>query len=162
MTAAATAIRQKGETLIARAVTRASVKQIARSTGLPERYIRSLRQGEHQPSWPAVMALAQQEPELRQAVARWLGLAPGPESAALRAEIEAVLARHPEAGDQAGGLGMAWWTAIAVVACWAAVAACWLIREGMYRDREAAAKAMRRQLRGAGSEPAVEAARKIR
>ena len=39
MTAAATAIRQEGETLIARAVNRASVKQIARSTGLPERYI---------------------------------------------------------------------------------------------------------------------------
>ena len=106
MTAAATAIRQKGETLIARAVTRASVKQIARSTGLPERYIRSLRQGEHQPSWPAVMALAQSVPELRQAVMRWLGIKPGPEAAALRAVCEVVERYHsglPEEGDQHGG-----------------------------------------------------------
>ena len=101
MTGAATAIRQEGETLIARAVTRASVKQIARSTGLPERYIRSLRQGEHQPSWPAVMALAQQAPELRAAVARWLGLAPGPEAIEARRLIEAALAALPEPGDVA-------------------------------------------------------------
>ncbi len=60
---------------------------------------------------------------------------------------------------------MAWWLAIAVVACWAAVAACWLIREGMYRDREAAAKALRRTIPGAGSEPletAAQQARKVR
>ena len=57
---------------------------------------------------------------------------------------------------------MAWWLAIAVVASWAAVAACWLIREGMYRDREAAAKAMRRQLRGAGSEPIETVAQQAR
>ena len=57
---------------------------------------------------------------------------------------------------------MGWWIALAVVACWAAVAACWLIREGMYRDRELAARALRRQIPGAGSEPTVTAARKVR
>lgn len=58
---------------------------------------------------------------------------------------------------------MAWWLlGVSVVLCWAAVAACWLIREGIYRDREDAAKALSRRLRGAGSEPAEELSRAAR
>lgn len=58
---------------------------------------------------------------------------------------------------------MAWWIALAVVACWVAVYACWRIREGIYRDRELAAIIRMGHVRGSGSEPeTVDAARKIR
>lgn len=103
MTTALAQIEDEGRALVARAAASLPAKVLARRTGLTERHICGLRKGEHMPGGVALIALAQQVPELRQAVARWLGLAPGPESAALRAEIEAVLARHPEAGDQAGG-----------------------------------------------------------
>ncbi len=58
---------------------------------------------------------------------------------------------------------MLWAVGIAVVLCWGAVAACWLIREGIYRDRELAAIIRMGRVRGAGSEPAeVEATRRMR
>lgn len=54
---------------------------------------------------------------------------------------------------------MGFWIALSVVLCWAAVAACWLIVAGAREDREMHARAMRRQLRGAGREPeAIDAA----
>lgn len=88
-----------GAGLIPRAASVVPAKVLARATGLSERHVRALRQGEHQPGWVAFIALAQQAPELRAAVARWLGLAPGPESSALRRELEALLARQPEEGE---------------------------------------------------------------
>lgn len=103
MTAALARIEQESGDLIRRIASAKPAKELARSTGLTPRHIFNLRDGDCQPRWVGFIALAQQCPELRQAVARWLGLAPGPESAALRAEIEAVLARHPEDGDRHGG-----------------------------------------------------------
>lgn len=48
---------------------------------------------------------------------------------------------------------MSWLLALAIVLCWVAVYACWRIREGIYRDRELHARALRRTIPGAGSEP---------
>lgn len=95
-----------GARLIADAAARQPAKVMARLTGLTERHIRSLRQQAHAPGWAAFVALAQSCPELRQAVARWLGLTPGPEAALLHKlahEIERYRNGQPEAGDQANG-----------------------------------------------------------
>ena len=98
VTVALARIEQEGRALLRDVAGRSPAKTLARAIGKTPRHIYNLRDGECQTGWLTFIALAQQAPELRQAVARWLGLAPGPESAALRAEIEAVLARHPEEG----------------------------------------------------------------
>lgn len=82
-------------------------KLLARKTGLSERYIKSLRAGEHKPSVPAALALALQHPELRSFFLRILGAAPGPASAALLREAAEIVERYgaqrPEEGDRHGG-----------------------------------------------------------
>lgn len=94
-------LEQIGAELIADAAGRAPAKVLARSTGLTERHIRSLRQREHQPGWAAFMALAQHAPELKAAVARWLQLTPPTVAGADQAlaEIRRLVASLPEAGD---------------------------------------------------------------
>lgn len=62
--------------LVRDAAAKRPAKVLARATGLPERYIRSLRGGEHQPGTAPFLALAAACPELRMAVARLLGFAP--------------------------------------------------------------------------------------
>lgn len=96
-----------GAELIAEAAGSAPAKILARSTGLTERHIRSLRQREHQPGWAASIALALQHPELRSFFLRVLGAAPGPNSAALLREAAEIVERYgalaPEEGDREGG-----------------------------------------------------------
>lgn len=94
-------IEAEGPSLISEAAARLPAKALARRTGLTPRHIYALRAGEHQPGWAAFVALAQESPELRSAVARWLGLAPGPEAVEARRVLEAALAALPEAGDRA-------------------------------------------------------------
>lgn len=99
------------EAEIGDAVSRAAAsmprKVLSQRTGLSERYIKSLRAGEHKPSVPAALALALQHPELRSFFLRILGAAPGPASAALLREAAEIVERYgaqrPEEGDRHGG-----------------------------------------------------------
>lgn len=103
MTAALARIEQESGDLIRRIASAKPAKELARSTGLTPRHIFNLRDGDCQPRWLSFIALAQESPELRAAVARWLGLAPGPEAIEARRLIEAALAALPQAGDRENG-----------------------------------------------------------
>ena len=88
--------------LVADAAASAPAKVVARSTGLTERHVRSLRQREHLPGGAALIALAQQAPELKAALGRLLGFMP-PNVAgadAALAHIARIARAYAEAGDR--------------------------------------------------------------
>lgn len=88
--------------VVAEAAAAAPVKVVARSTGLKERHIRALREGEHFPGGAALIALAMQAPELKAVVGRLLGFMPPTVAGADQAlaEIKAIAMRYAEEGDR--------------------------------------------------------------
>lgn len=87
--------------LVRRAVTQRPIKVISRETGLPERYIKSLRQREHQPGSAPFLALAAAFPELKAFVFRLLALEQrDPRTEALLEQMRQWMDARPEEGDR--------------------------------------------------------------
>ena len=102
MSAALAHIETEGREIIQRVTQRESAKIISLRTGITPRHVYNLRDGECQPRWMHFIALAQQYPELRGAVARWLSFDyPNSVSAdAALDQIRRIVAALPDEGDQ--------------------------------------------------------------
>ena len=98
---AAAAIEREGAPLIRQAVEQQSAKATALRVGATPRQVYNWREGECQPQWPYFIALAQQYPELRAAVARWLDLPlkESPVAEAALDQIRRIVQQMPEEGD---------------------------------------------------------------
>jgi len=96
-------IREEGGDLIRVIARREPAKVVALKTGTTPRHAYNLRYQECEPRWLTFIALAQQYPELRAAVARWLGLAEKSDPRAGQAleQIKRIVETIPEEGDQA-------------------------------------------------------------
>lgn len=95
-------IEQEGSELIQRLTQREPAKLISLRTRTTPRQVYNWRQGECQPRWMHFIALAQEYPELRAAVARWLGLADksDPKAQELIEQIRRMVEAQPEEGDR--------------------------------------------------------------
>lgn len=87
---------------VADAAAVAPAKVLARDYGMTDRHVRALRQREHFAGGAALVALAQQAPELSRALARLLGWMPPTVAGADQAlaEIHRIASRAMEEGDQ--------------------------------------------------------------
>jgi hypothetical protein len=101
MSAALAHIEEEGTALIRSIARREPAKVISFKTGITPRHVYNLREYECQPRWLNFMAMAQNYPELRAAVGRWLGF---DLTEAARAEsleqIRRIVEAMPEEGDQ--------------------------------------------------------------
>ena len=102
MTAIAIArIEEEGAQIMRSIASREPAKVFAEKVGLTPRHTYNLRDGECQPRWMHFIAMAQQYPELRAAVGRWLGF-PDKESPVAEAaldQIRRIVQQMPEEGD---------------------------------------------------------------
>lgn len=96
-------IEREGSDLIRQVARSEPAKVVAIRAGITPRHVANLREGECQPRWLHFIALAQQYPELRAAVARWLDLGnpQSPSAEALLDQIRRMVDSHPEEGDRA-------------------------------------------------------------
>ena len=103
MSVALARIREEGGDIIRSVTQREPAKVVSLRTGITARHVYNLRDGECQPRWLHFIALAPQYPELRAAVARWLGLAEKSDPRAGQAleQIKRIVETIPEEGDQA-------------------------------------------------------------
>lgn len=95
-------IEREGAELIREVARREPAKVISLRTGITPRHVYNLREGECQPRWMHFIALAQQYPELRAAVARWLDLdnPQSPSAEALLDQIQKLVEGRAEEGDR--------------------------------------------------------------
>jgi hypothetical protein len=94
-------IDDEWDRLVRGAASRKPAKIMARMLQKSPRQVYNIRNGTSEPKGRDLMVLARECPELRMAVLRWLGMAPGPQAIEARRLIEAALAAMPEAGDAA-------------------------------------------------------------
>lgn len=104
MTAALARIEEEGGDIIRRLARQTPAKELARVGDMTPRHAYNLQDGQCQPRWVTFIALAREYPELRSAVARWVGLEPSQQVAALRADLIAEIERRLQTAPEAGNV----------------------------------------------------------
>lgn len=96
-------IEEEGAALIRRVTCSEPARLVSIKTEIARRQVYNLRDGSSQPGWISFISLAQQYPELRGAIARWLGLVyrGSPDAPGALNDLRRMVDRLPEEGDRA-------------------------------------------------------------